>query len=78
MHRGADIDMGEMLGRSRKAAKIPDLTARDIRDAQQTLGHHSAAFTLQVYRKPVSAWQQKAVDELDSRLKVVPIREGVA
>ena len=50
----------------------------DIRDAQEILGHHSAAFTLQVYRKPVSARQQKAVDELDSKLKTVPIREGVA
>jgi integrase len=48
----------------------------DIKDAQEMLGHHSAAFTLQVYRKPIFARQQRAVEELDSRLKVVPIRKG--
>lgn len=63
---------------SRTAATIALLDAHNIRDAQEILGHHSATFTLQVYRKPVSARQQKAVDELDSRLKVVPIRKGVA
>ena len=50
---------------SRKAAKIPDLTFRmlrttfatlyngDLKDAQEILGHHSAAFTLERYRKPL-------------------------
>jgi len=90
MARYDDGHMQEMRDRARAAAEIPDLTFRmcrttfatlfdgDIRDAQAILGHHSPAFTLQVYRKPISARQQKAVDELDSKLKVVPIREGVA
>ena len=67
MGRRSDHYMREMIERARAAAKIPDLTPRmcrttfstlfegDIRDAQEILGHHSTAFTLQVYRKPLSA-----------------------
>jgi integrase len=80
----------EPLNSARKAAQIPDLTFRmcrttfatlfegDIRDAQAMLGHHSPAFTLKVYRKPVTARQQSAVEELDRRLKVIPIKKGAA
>lgn len=88
IHRRSDPRMTEMRDEARTAANIPDLTFRmcrttfatlfegDIKDAQEMLGHHSAAFTLQVYRKPIFARQQRAVEELDSRLKVVPIRKG--
>lgn len=87
IHRRSDPRMTEMRDEARTAANIPDLTFRmcrttfatlfegDIKDAQEMLGH-SAAFTLQVYRKPIFARQQRAVEELDSRLKVVPIRKG--
>jgi hypothetical protein len=42
------------------------------------LGHHSAAFTLQVYKKPLAERQQTAMEDVDRRLKVVPIKKGVA
>jgi integrase len=87
MHRHADKWMAEIVERARAVAQIPDLTFRmcrttfatlfegDIRDAQAILGHHSAAFTLQVYRKPIATRQQTAVEDLDRRLKVVPIKK---
>jgi hypothetical protein len=62
-------------GRTRDALTFAPLFEGDIREAQEILGH-SAACTLQVYRKRVSGRQEMAVAELDSRLKVVPIREG--
>jgi integrase len=82
----------QIVSRGRKAASIPDLTFRmcrttfatlfegDIRDAQEILGHHSSAFTLQVYRKPISARQQAFVEALDRRLRVVTIngKKGAA
>lgn len=80
--------MREVVKRARSAAKIPDLTFRicrttlsslfegDIKDAQEILGHHSAAFTLQVYKKPLAERQQTAVQDVDRRLKVVPIKKG--
>jgi len=83
-----DNHIRQMVDRARIAAGIPDLTPRvcrttwatlfqgDIRDAQEILGHHSAAFTLQVYRKPVADRQMAAIEELDRRLKVVPIKRG--
>ena len=49
----------------------------DIRDAHAQLGHHSSAFTLQVYRKPVATRQQASIEDLDRRLKVVP-KKGAA
>jgi integrase len=77
-----------ILERVRVAAGIPDLTFRmcrttfatlfngDMRDAQDILGHHSAAFTLEHYRKPVTERMVAAIEELDQRLtKVVPIRK---
>jgi integrase len=46
----------------------------DLRDAQEILGHHSEAFTLRVYRKPIAERQRRAVEDLDARLKVVEIK----
>ena len=72
-----------MVEAARPVAKIPDLTFRmcrttfatlfegDIRDAQEILGHHSPGFTLAVYRKPIAARQQGAVDAMDQRLRNV-------
>jgi hypothetical protein len=49
----------------------------DVRDAQEVLGHHSPTFTLQVYRKPIAARQQGAVDAMGNRLRnVVTIRKA--
>jgi|SRR5579871_301790 len=89
MMRRSDIYMRAIQETARTAAGISDLTYRmcrttfatlfegDIRDAQEILGHHSAAFTLQVYRKPVAARQQGAVDAMDKRLRnVVEIRRA--
>jgi hypothetical protein len=36
------------------------------------MGHHSPAFTLAVYRKPIEERQRAAVEALDRRLKLVP------
>ena len=88
MSRDDDTHMRDMVDRARVAAAIPDLTPRmcrttfatlfegDISDAQAILGHHSAAFTLQTYRKPVTARQTEAIEALDRQFKVVPIRKG--
>jgi integrase len=89
MLRRNDIYVRSILETARAAAGIPDLTYRtcrttfatlfdgDIRDAQEILGHHSAAFTLRVYRKPIAARQQGAVDAMDERLRrVVEIRKA--
>jgi integrase len=90
MHHRGDLHLREVVKRARSAAKIPDLTSRmcrntfgslfegDVKDAQEILGHHSAAFTLQVYKKPLAERQQTAVEDVDRRLKVVPIKKGVA
>jgi len=90
MHRRSSERVQQIVDRARTAAKIPDLTFRmcrttfatmfdgDIRDVQEILGHHSAAFTLQIYRKPMTTRQQQAVDAMESRLKVVPIKKGAA
>lgn len=87
IHRRSDPRMTEMRDEARTAAKstispfecaeprFATLFEGDIKDAQEMLGHHSAAFTLQVYRKPIFARQQRAVEEVDSKLKVVPIRK---
>ena len=47
------------------------------RDVQDILGHSTVDLTMAVYRKPIIARQQAAVDELDARLvgKVVEIRK---
>jgi hypothetical protein len=50
----------------------------DIADVQPSLGHHAAEFTLRHYRKSVTARHQAAVEELDRKLKVVPIKTGAA
>jgi integrase len=91
MSRDDDKHIRDMIDRARAAAGMPDLTFRlcrttfatlyplvegDIRDAQAILGHHSPAFTLQTYRKPVTARQTAAIEALDQKLKVVPIRKG--
>lgn len=80
----------DILARVRTAAEIPDLNFRmcrttfatlyngDLKDAQEILGHHSAAFTLERYRKPLPERAAAASEDLDARLsaKVVPIRKG--
>ena len=78
-----------ILTRARKASGIADLTFRqlrttfgtlfegDVKDLQATLGHHSAAFTMDTYRKPLEARAAAATEDLDARLSnVVPIRKG--
>jgi integrase len=80
-----------ILERAQAAAGIPDLTFRmcrttfatlfngDMKDAQDILGHHSAAFTLEHYRKPVSERAAAAIEEMDRRLGRVieiPLRKG--
>ena len=50
----------------------------DIADVQASLGRHAAQFTLQHYRKPVTSRHQAAVEEMDRKLKVVPIKTGAA
>ena len=76
-----------VLERSRVSANIEDLTCRACRttfatsfngynkDAQEILGHHSPAFTLAVYRRPIATRKQRAVNALDRRLNVVPMRK---
>lgn len=89
MLRRNDIYVRGIQTAARDAAKISDLTYRmcrttfatlfegDIKDAQAILGHHSPAFTLQVYRKPITSRQQGAVDAMDQRLRsVVEIRRA--
>jgi integrase len=73
-----------MLRRARKI--IPDLTFRmcrttfatlfdgDPRDAQDILGHSTVNLTMRVYRKPIVARQQAAVEELDARLSGKVVR----
>jgi hypothetical protein len=82
----------DILARARKASKIADLNFRmcrttfatqyngDLKDAQEILGHHSAAFTLERYRKPLPERAAAASEDLDARLsaKVVPIRKGAS
>lgn len=78
-----------ILERVRKLSKIEDLNFRncrttfatlyngDLKDAQEILGHHSAAFTLERYRKPLPERAAAASEDLDARLsaKVIPIRK---
>jgi len=79
----------EILERARTASGIADLTFRqlrttfgtlfdgDVKDLQTVLGHHSAAFTMDTYRKPLDARAAAATEDLDKRLSnVVPIRKG--
>ena len=66
---------------------IPDLTFRmcrttfaslfegDEADRSSIMGHTSTEFTLARYRKPIQERRQRSVEELDRRLKVVPIRK---
>jgi integrase len=87
MHRRTNREIRELLDRGRSAAKIPDLTFRmcrttfatlfdgDIKDAQAILGHHDASFTLRVYRRPVASRQSAAIEALDKKLNVVPIKQ---
>jgi integrase len=84
MHRRSDYHMMAMEERARVSAKIPDLTFRmcrttfaslfegDEADRTGIMGHHSPAFTLEVYRKPVTERQRGSVEALDRRLHVVP------
>ena len=79
----------DILERSREASKIADLTFRqcrttygtlfpgDVKDLQTVMGHHSAAITLNTYRKALPDRTAAATEDLDARLSnVVPIRKG--
>jgi integrase len=69
---------------------IPDLTFRmcrttfaslfegDAADRSSIMGHSSVEFTLERYRKPVMERRQRSVEELDRRLKVIPITKRQA
>ena len=78
----------DILMRAQNASKIEDLTFRmcrttfatlfngDVKDLQNILGHHSAEFSLEHYRKGVSERAAGAIEEMDKRLtKVIPIRK---
>lgn len=70
-----------MLERARAASGIPHLTYRmcrttfatlwrgDIADVQAIAGHHSAAFTVENYRRPIAERQLAGADELERRLR---------
>jgi integrase len=84
MLRRNDIYVRGILEATRTAAAIPDLTYRiarttfaslfegDEADRTGIMGHHSPAFTLAVYRKPIEERQRGAVEALDRRLKLIP------
>lgn len=69
---------------------IPELTFRQCRttfatlfdgdeaDRSSIMGHTNTAFTLSRYRKPIMERRQQSVEELDRRLKVVPIKKRQA
>lgn len=90
MHERNDPTMTEVRDRGRMAAGIPDLTPKmcrttfstlidgDVADTQAMLGHHSSRVTLEFYKKAIPVRQQEAVNQLDSKLRVMPKREGVA
>lgn len=77
-----------VLERGRTLAGIPDLTARmcrttfatlyegDVADMQAILGHHSAEFSIEHYKRAIADRQRAAADEMEARLagKVVEIR----
>jgi len=79
----------EIITRAREASGIADLKFRqcrttfgtlfdgDVKDLQTVLGHHSAAFTMDTYRKPLPDRAAAATEALDTRLsaKVIPIRK---
>ena len=77
-------EIDDILERGR-AVGIPDLTFRmcrttfatlfdgDEADRSSIMGHTSTKFTLERYRKPIMERRQRSVEELDRRLKVVPI-----
>ena len=50
----------------------------DEADRSSIMGHTSTAFTLERYRKPIMERRQRSVEELDRRLKVVPIKKRQA
>jgi integrase len=87
IQRRSDGIMMKLLDRARRRPKS-DLKFRmcrttfatlfegDIRDAQAILGHHSPTCTLQIYRKPVTARRQAAVNDLEKRLHVVPQKKA--
>jgi integrase len=77
-------EIDDILERGR-AVGIPDLTFRmcrttfatlfdgDEADRSSIMGHTSTKFTLERYRKPIMERRQRSVEEMDRRLKVVPI-----
>jgi integrase len=78
--------MRTLILRTREAASIPDLKPRmcrttfatlfngDLADAQAILGHSALAMTMEHYRKPIAARQQRAVEDLDARLRGKVVR----
>jgi integrase len=71
----------------RGRAIIPDLQFRmcrttfatlfegDEADRTSIMGHFDTKFTLEKYRKPLEERRKQAVEDLDRRLKVVPIKK---
>ena len=86
-HRGRK-EIHEIAKRGREI--ISDLTFRmcrttfatlfegDEADRSSIMGHSSSALTLAIYRKPIMERRQQSVEELDRRLKVVPIKKRQA
>jgi integrase len=81
-------EIQEIPKRGRKI--IPGLTFRQCRttfaslfqgdeaDRTSIMGHTDTKFTLERYRKPIMERRQRSVEELDRRLKVVPIKKRQA
>ncbi len=85
LYRPTNRDLTGVLARGRTL--VPDLSFRmcrttfaslfqgDEADRTSIMGHHSTAFTLERYRKPIMERRQKSVEDLEQRLRnVVPIR----
>jgi hypothetical protein len=66
-----------MTSRFRMCRTTGTLYDGGLKDCQDILDHHSGAFTLERYRKPV-AERAAASEEVDAKLsaKLVPIRKG--
>jgi integrase len=84
VYRRSSKEIQAIVARGR-ALGIPDLTYRmcrttfaslfdgDEADRTSIMGHHSARFTLERYRKPVQDRRQQSVENLDKRFQKVVV-----
>lgn len=73
LHRGQEIIPGLTFRQCRTT--FASLYEGDEADRTSIMGHYSTKFTLERYRKPIQDRRQRAVEALDRRLKVVPIKK---